>query len=123
MVWFQESFWFSCEECITAGSLQLKYKNYTPYCNDSDQFGSKFVSLVVSGDKDKNISFHGYQVSNQCTAMVEANILCPTNRPELAWVREKPVTPKQYITEVQYTVCRSHWSIYCMTWIYCVWAV
>ena len=48
---------------------------------------------------------HGYQVSNQCTAMVEANILCPTKtHPELAWVREKPLNEKHYITSVQYTV-------------------
>lgn len=37
--------------------------------------------------------------------MVEANILCPTkSHPELAWIREKPLHPSHYITDVEYTV-------------------
>ena len=49
------------------------------------------------------------QVSNQCTALVEAEILCPTrNNPELAWVRETPLNESQYITEVQYSVSKTY---------------
>jgi nuclear protein localization protein 4 homolog len=68
------------------------------------------VTVVASGNKEKQIDFTGYQVSNQCTAMVEANILCPTKtNPELAWLREKPLNPSQYITDVQYTV-QNYWG-------------
>jgi hypothetical protein len=35
---------------------------------------------------------------------VEAQIMCPTSHPELAWVREKPLHPRHYITDVQFTV-------------------
>uniref|UniRef100_A0A915ERH2 MPN domain-containing protein n=1 Tax=Ditylenchus dipsaci TaxID=166011 RepID=A0A915ERH2_9BILA len=99
----EDSFLLSAAECITAGHLQSKHKNYTKFCHDG-YFGSKFVTVVASGDKTQQIHFSGYQVSNQCTAMVEANILCPTvSNPELAWVREKPLHEHHYITDVQYT--------------------
>lgn len=99
----EESFFLSAAECITAGHLQSKYRNYTEYCSDG-YFGSKFLTVVASGNKDKQIDLHGYQVSNQCTAMVDADILCPTQtHPELAWIREKPLNEKHYITDVQYT--------------------
>ncbi|KAI6208200.1 NPL4 domain containing protein [Aphelenchoides besseyi] len=94
----EKSFLMSAKECITAGAFQGKYKNLTQYCNDK-YFGSKFVTVVASGDKDKHVNFHGYQVSNQCSAMVEAQILCPTSHPELAWVRETPLHDRHYITD------------------------
>lgn len=66
-------------------------------------FGSKFVTVVATGNKEKQIDFSGYQVSNQCSAMIEADILCPTNHFELASVRETPKNEKHYITDVQFT--------------------
>jgi nuclear protein localization protein 4 homolog len=104
----QDSFLITAAECITAGHFQSNYKNYTQYCADQF-FGSKFVTVVASGNQEKHIDFHGYQVSNQCTAMVEANILCPTKtHPELAWARENPLNETHYITDVQYTVVSEH---------------
>jgi len=98
----EESFLLTAKECITAGNFQLNFKNRTQFCTDS-YFGSKFVTVVASGDKSKHVNFSGYQVSNQCVAMVEANILCPTSNPEFAWTRETPLNEKHYITDVQYT--------------------
>lgn len=92
----------SASECITAGYFQSKMPNYTKYCADGS-FGSKFVTVVATGDKAENIHFAGYQVSNQCTAMVEADILIPTDYMELAWVRDKPLNEQHYITDVQFT--------------------
>uniref|UniRef100_A0A8R1HY26 Nuclear protein localization protein 4 homolog n=1 Tax=Caenorhabditis japonica TaxID=281687 RepID=A0A8R1HY26_CAEJA len=98
----KDSFLLSAEECITAASMQNKYKNVTDYCMDR-YFGSKFVTVVASGDESLHVNFHGYQVSNQCAAMVEADILCPTlYTPELAYVRETPLAETHYITDVQY---------------------
>lgn len=94
----------TASECITAAKLQSDNLNYTQYSSEST-FGSKFVTVVASGDKNQQINFSGYQVSNQCTAMVDADIICPVkNQPELAWVRENPLHEKHYITDVQYTV-------------------
>ncbi|WKX95112.1 hypothetical protein Q1695_011961 [Nippostrongylus brasiliensis] len=98
----KNAFFLSAEECITAGFLQSKHPNVTEYCSDR-YFGSKFVTVVASGDEQEQVNFHGYQVSNQCSALVEAQLLCPTNHPELAYIREKPLCESQYITDVQYT--------------------
>ena len=45
---FQDSYLLSAQECITAGSFQNKYRNVTNFCTDG-HFGSKFVTLVASG--------------------------------------------------------------------------
>lgn len=99
----EKSFLMTARECITAGAFQTKYKNRTQFCTE-EHFGSKFVTVVASGDEAKHVNFHGYQASNQCSAMVEADILCPTSHPEFAWTRETPLNEKHYITDVQYTV-------------------
>ncbi|CAI2347256.1 unnamed protein product [Caenorhabditis sp. 36 PRJEB53466] len=92
----KDSFFLSAEECITAATMQLKYKNRTDFSMER-YFGSKFVTVVASGDESLHVNFHGYQVSNQCAAMVEADILCPTlYTPELAYYTEK----NQYGAEV-----------------------
>jgi len=71
------------------------------FSNDLKNFKKIFFPFF----KSKGIDLHGYQDSNQCTATVEANILCPTKtHPELAWARETPLNEKHYITSVQYTV-------------------
>lgn len=45
----------------------------------------------------------GYQVSNQCMALVRDNCLVPTkDAPELGYVRES--TDKQYVPDVYYKV-------------------
>ncbi|CAI4232244.1 unnamed protein product [Auanema sp. JU1783] len=98
----KDTFLLSAEECITAGHLQSKYPNVTDYSTDR-YFGSKFVTVVASGDENETVNFHGYQVSNQCSSLVDAEVLCPSNHPELAYIREKPLNDKHYITDVQYT--------------------
>lgn len=46
----------------------------------------------------------GYQVSNQCMALVRDNCLLPTiDVPELAYVRES--SNEQYVPDVFYKVC------------------
>ncbi|CAO4364033.1 unnamed protein product [Caenorhabditis nigoni] len=99
----KDSFFLSAEECITAGMLQNAHPNVTDYSVDR-RYGSKFVTVVASGDESMKVNIRGYQVSNQCAALVEAEILCPTlYTPELAYVRETPLSETHYITDVQYT--------------------
>uniref|UniRef100_A0A0R3RTM0 NPL4 domain-containing protein n=1 Tax=Elaeophora elaphi TaxID=1147741 RepID=A0A0R3RTM0_9BILA len=97
----KDSFFLTAQECITAGWLQNKYPNITNFCTDG-YFGSKFTTVVASGNEWNQIDFSGYQVSNQCASLVAANLLCPTSHPELAYLREVPLTPSQYITDVYY---------------------
>ncbi|MCP9261566.1 Nuclear protein localization protein 4 [Dirofilaria immitis] len=91
----KDSFFLTAQECITAGWLQNKYPNVTTFCTDG-YFGSKFTTVVASGafqiyagNEWNQIDFSGYQVSNQCASLVEANLLCPTSHPELAYLREE----------------------------------
>ncbi|EYC14583.1 hypothetical protein Y032_0040g293 [Ancylostoma ceylanicum] len=65
----QDAFFLSAEECITAGYLQSKNPNITEYCSDR-HFGSKFVTVVASGDEQEQVNFHGYQEKNQYGAEV-----------------------------------------------------
>ncbi|KAL6736224.1 NPL4 family protein [Ancylostoma duodenale] len=65
----KDAFFLSAEECITAGYLQSKNPNITEYCSDR-YFGSKFVTVVASGDEQEQVNFHGYQEKNQYGAEV-----------------------------------------------------
>lgn len=62
------------------------------------------LSFIFSiGDKANQVHMEGYQVSNQCMALVRDNCLVPTkDAPELGYVRES--TDKQYVPDVYYKV-------------------
>ena len=56
-----------------------------------------------TGDAQHQVHMEGYQVSNQCQALVRDDCLVPTkDAPELAYVRES--TPERYIPDVYYKV-------------------
>ncbi|XP_050308450.1 nuclear protein localization protein 4 homolog [Anthonomus grandis grandis] len=95
-----ESHFLSAQECITAGYFQNKHPNPCKYAS-SGYFGSKHVTVCVTGDKTNQVHMEGYQVSNQCMALVKDNCLVPTKDvPELGYVRES--TDKQYVPDVYY---------------------
>uniref|UniRef100_A0A182SAI0 Nuclear protein localization protein 4 homolog n=1 Tax=Anopheles maculatus TaxID=74869 RepID=A0A182SAI0_9DIPT len=92
----------TAQECILAGNLQNKYPNR---CKDSSNgyFGSKFVTVCVTGDEKKQVHMEGYAVSAQCMALVRDNCLIPTkDAPELGYIRES--SDKQYVPDVYYKV-------------------
>jgi len=61
------------------------------------------VVVVYSGDATNHIHFDGYQVSNQCMALVADDCLIPTrDAPELGYIKES--TNKQYVPDVFYKV-------------------
>ena len=100
--------WIECilskclQECITAGHYQNLHPNVTKKAS-SGKHGSKFVTVVVTGDKDNLVHMEGYQVSNQCMALVRENVLLPTrDAPELGYVKESG--QKQYVPDVFYKV-------------------
>lgn len=58
---------------------------------------------MLIGDKTNQVHMEGYQVSNQCMALVRDNCLLPTkDAPELGYVRES--SDKQYVPDVYYKV-------------------
>lgn len=94
------TYFLTAEECITAGYFQNMYKNYTKLSHDGS-FGSKFVTVVVTGDADKQIHFEGYQVSNQCASLVRDGCIVPTyDAPELAYIKES--SNEQFIPDVYF---------------------
>nr|CAG4650962.1 EOG090X05T8 [Simocephalus serrulatus]SVE94224.1 EOG090X05T8 [Simocephalus serrulatus] len=97
-----ETHFLSAQECITAGHLQSLHPNP---CRLSAEgyFGSKFVTICVTGDSENQVHMEGYQVSNQCQALVRDECIVPTkDAPELAYVRQS--TAEKYIPDVYYKV-------------------
>jgi len=59
--------------------------------------------MNITGDDKNQVHMEGYQVSNQCMALVRDNCLVPTkDAPELGYVIES--TDKQYVPDVFYKV-------------------
>ncbi|PSN33783.1 Nuclear protein localization protein 4, partial [Blattella germanica] len=97
-----ESHFLSSEECIMAGHYQNQQPNPCRF-SPVGYFGSKFVTVCVTGDASNQVHMEGYQVSNQCMALVRDNCLVPTkDAPELGYVRES--TDKQFVPDVYYKV-------------------
>ena len=72
------------------GWIVSKYlQKYLRKLSLDNYFGSKFITVVVTGDSNNQIYFEGYQVSNQCMALVRDNCIIPTyDAPELAHIKE-----------------------------------
>ncbi|KAK5641222.1 hypothetical protein RI129_009769 [Pyrocoelia pectoralis] len=94
------TYFLSAQECIMAGYYQNLHPNPCKFAS-SGIYGSKFVTVCVTGDKSFQVHMEGYQVSNQCMALVKDNCLIPTkDAPELGYVRES--SEKQYVPDVYY---------------------
>lgn len=95
-----DSHFLSAQECIMAGMFQNQHKNPCRFASNGF-FGSKFATVCVTGDANNQVHMEGYQVSNQCMALVRDNCLIPTkDAPELGYVKES--SDKQYVPDVYY---------------------
>lgn len=95
-----ESHFLSAQECIMAGTIQNFYPNPCRL-SPTGFFGSKSVTVCVTGNSDNQIHMEGYQVSNQCMALVRDDCLIPTkDAPELGYVRE--TSKEQFVPDVFY---------------------
>jgi len=93
-----ETHFLSAQEIITAAHYQNTFPNK---CKAADEglFGSKFVTVCVTGNKENEIHMEGYQVSNQCMSLVRDEILVPTkDAPELGYIIES--TDLKYVPDV-----------------------
>ena len=58
---------------------------------------------IFKGDENNQIHFEGYQVSNQCMALVNDECLVPTkDAPELGYIKQS--SNDQYVPDVFYKV-------------------
>ncbi|CAH2980027.1 unnamed protein product [Chilo suppressalis] len=95
-----DTHFLSAQECIMAGHYQNLHPNACRHAS-SGYFGSKFVTVCVTGDSSQQVHLEGYQVSGQCAAMVRDNVLLPTrDAPDLGYVR--PSSDAQYVPDVYY---------------------
>ncbi|XP_059804516.1 nuclear protein localization protein 4 homolog [Hypanus sabinus] len=96
----KDAHFLSAEECITAGDFQNKHPN-TCRLSPDGHFGSKFVTVLATGGPDNQVHFEGYQVSNQCMALVGDDCFLPCrDAPELGYVKES--SSEQYVPDVFY---------------------
>lgn len=96
----------TAEECILAGQLQNQHPSPCKLSSNS-KFGSKFSTVVVSGNMDNQVGFDGFQVSNQCMALVRDDCLVPTiDEPGLGYIRES--SSGQYVPDVFYKTTDSY---------------
>ncbi|CAH2105965.1 unnamed protein product [Euphydryas editha] len=97
-----DTHFLSAQECIMAGHFQNQHPSACRHAS-SGYFGSKFVTVCVTGDSQNQIHLEGYQVSEQCAALVRDDILLPTrDAPELGYIRD--CGPQQYVPDVYYKV-------------------
>ncbi|GAA5970520.1 hypothetical protein JCM11641_007337 [Rhodosporidiobolus odoratus] len=91
------SFFLSSLEVLFSATLQRKHPTPSRF-STTGAFSSRFVTCVLSGDLEGQISVEAYQVSDQAMAMVEADMVEASVDPGVVRVKEEG--PTRYIPDV-----------------------
>ncbi|KAJ3034019.1 nuclear protein localization protein 4, partial [Rhizophlyctis rosea] len=94
-----ESFFISSAEVVFSAKQQLEHPTASKY-SPTGKFGSRFVTVVLSGDENGDIHPLVYQVSNMAMSMVRDEIVEASV--EAGKLRVKESTNAQYVPEVFY---------------------
>ena len=82
------TFFLSSAEVVFAATHQNEHPNRTRH-SPTGRFGSKFVTVIATGDADGSVHLLAYQVSNQAMALVAAELVQATVEPAVMRVTEE----------------------------------
>ena len=96
-----QSFFFSGLETIFAAALQQRFPTASK-SSSSGSFGSRFVTVVISGDKEGSVALQAYQASEQACAMVDADMIEASVDPGQVRVKDEDQAAGRYVPDVFY---------------------
>lgn len=96
-----QSFYLSGLETIFAAALQLQNPTASR-SSTTGQYGSRFVTVVVSGNEAQEVDIMAYQASEQACAMVEADMIEASVEPSQVRVKDDDQAAARYVPDVFY---------------------